>query len=603
MADYVPPSWASEPSKDIELEILKGGVVIGRTPLTKSHHTIGRIAAADFVLEHPSISRSHAILQFGNPDGALHIFDNNSTHGTYVNKIKLETKRYHRLNVGDVIRFGESTRLYAVCGPEELMPEEYDSENLKNLRMKLNERTQRKAARLLQNPTTEDAAEDAERDDNNVSWGMREDAVNEDSESGDGSDSDEDLPEYLKTDSAKAKRKMANIKAGLETAMESGNDGKAFQKLQKKLQKIENLMLENDRISAKEGAQGGLTDGQQAQMDRNVQSITAIREEIETIEESIREKNKQRKASAAPAASDGSTKPFGAGGDASDEESFYDRTQKVKDKSELKARRFGTGKAVKSVTAASASSAGAKAQTYESLSEQHSQLEARLQEVNDAIQQAQINAAGIQPDEAQIDPLDQFMVKNAVTAHEQHIKDLQSEQEGLKTELKQVSSLLKLVRPALPVLQSQAVQKVQPVSPIKSPKRGRNESDVAEITAEPQEEEASLEEEPSVKKIKTTHISEKTEDVTPHSVDEQQELKQAEVENQPADEFVLASSTGPKEGEKRKKGPQKRKGPMKGPAAITAEAAAEGWGLEDKFVPPKNQTGDGRTSLNEKLGY
>ncbi len=39
-------------------------------------------------------------------------------------------QEFHRLHVGDVIKFGESTRLYALEGPEELRPAEYESENL-----------------------------------------------------------------------------------------------------------------------------------------------------------------------------------------------------------------------------------------------------------------------------------------------------------------------------------------------------------------------------------------------------------------------------------------------------------------------------------------
>lgn len=39
-------------------------------------------------------------------------------------------QEFHRLNVGDVIKFGESTRLYIVEGPQELLPVEYESDNL-----------------------------------------------------------------------------------------------------------------------------------------------------------------------------------------------------------------------------------------------------------------------------------------------------------------------------------------------------------------------------------------------------------------------------------------------------------------------------------------
>lgn len=40
---------------------------------------------------------------------------------------------------------------------------------------------------------------------------------------------------------------------------------------------MEHLLTENDRITAKEGGQGGLTEGQQAQLSRNDKTITGVR--------------------------------------------------------------------------------------------------------------------------------------------------------------------------------------------------------------------------------------------------------------------------------------------------------------------------------------
>jgi hypothetical protein len=48
----------------------------------------------------------------------------------------LISQEYQKLNIGDVLKFGESTRLYIVAGPAEELPEEYDSENLRRLRLK-----------------------------------------------------------------------------------------------------------------------------------------------------------------------------------------------------------------------------------------------------------------------------------------------------------------------------------------------------------------------------------------------------------------------------------------------------------------------------------
>ncbi len=40
---------------------------------------------------------------------------------------------------------------------------------------------------------------------------------------------------------------------------------------------VEHLLTENERITAKEGGQGGLTEGQQAQLARNDKAISGIR--------------------------------------------------------------------------------------------------------------------------------------------------------------------------------------------------------------------------------------------------------------------------------------------------------------------------------------
>jgi pSer/pThr/pTyr-binding forkhead associated (FHA) protein len=45
--------------------------------------------------------------------GKIYIYKG-STHGTYVNKKKLPSKVYHKLNVYDSIKFGNSTRQYVL---------------------------------------------------------------------------------------------------------------------------------------------------------------------------------------------------------------------------------------------------------------------------------------------------------------------------------------------------------------------------------------------------------------------------------------------------------------------------------------------------------
>ena len=120
---FEPPSWCCTCTKNYSFEILKNGVIKGETSLTqKPYYTFGRLEGCDIVMEHPSISRYHAVVVYKGPneeenqnskvEEGFYLMDLGSTHGTVVNKIKLKPKVYHRLRVGYVVRFGGSTRLH-----------------------------------------------------------------------------------------------------------------------------------------------------------------------------------------------------------------------------------------------------------------------------------------------------------------------------------------------------------------------------------------------------------------------------------------------------------------------------------------------------------
>ena len=69
------------------------------------------------------MSRRHAVLQHKDT-GELFIYDLGSTHGTFVNKRIIPKHSYVKLVNGDMIRFGQSTRWYIVCGGPETPEEE-----------------------------------------------------------------------------------------------------------------------------------------------------------------------------------------------------------------------------------------------------------------------------------------------------------------------------------------------------------------------------------------------------------------------------------------------------------------------------------------------
>ena len=122
--NYKEPPWGGIPDKPYLFEVLKSGAIVDSIDLqTKSFLIFGRLPTCDVTLEHPSLSRYHAVMQFCATATQLYevgwyLFDLDSTHGTWVNKMKVKPHVYQRIRVGHVVKFGGSTRLFIlqVCG-------------------------------------------------------------------------------------------------------------------------------------------------------------------------------------------------------------------------------------------------------------------------------------------------------------------------------------------------------------------------------------------------------------------------------------------------------------------------------------------------------
>eukprot|EP01062_Namystynia_karyoxenos_P077972 TRINITY_DN7953_c0_g2_i2.p1 TRINITY_DN7953_c0_g2~~TRINITY_DN7953_c0_g2_i2.p1 ORF type:complete len:643 (+),score=186.99 TRINITY_DN7953_c0_g2_i2:92-1930(+) len=124
---YTVPDWsACSTASECRLEVLRGGVIIGQHDLCgRPFHVVGRDPRADIPLEHPSISRQHAVIQL-RANGAVYVYDLGSTHGTFWNKTnRLKSETYVPLQQGDMLHFGNSTRCLVLCGGAET-PEEVD---------------------------------------------------------------------------------------------------------------------------------------------------------------------------------------------------------------------------------------------------------------------------------------------------------------------------------------------------------------------------------------------------------------------------------------------------------------------------------------------
>lgn len=139
---YTVPYWSGPlPTQHFSLSVIKNGTIIGEVDISKKAYVVfGRLPECDVSLEHPSISRYHAVLQYrapsntqqestkeeeegeeesrqplfsSNPKEAGHyIYDLGSTHGTFLNKSRVKPRCYYRVRLGQMIKFGGSSRLF-----------------------------------------------------------------------------------------------------------------------------------------------------------------------------------------------------------------------------------------------------------------------------------------------------------------------------------------------------------------------------------------------------------------------------------------------------------------------------------------------------------
>ena len=122
---YDAPEWGGVGAADVSLEVLKEGAIVDVVRCAgRARLAFGRVPGNDVVLEHPSASRLHAVLQFKRDSDEMFLHDAGSTHGTFVNRRKLKPRVHAPVFVGDQIRFGQSSRVFCVAGAAELMPEE-----------------------------------------------------------------------------------------------------------------------------------------------------------------------------------------------------------------------------------------------------------------------------------------------------------------------------------------------------------------------------------------------------------------------------------------------------------------------------------------------
>lgn len=113
------PTFRPHPScGGYQLDIIRAGELGERLPLTREVTTFGRDAASvDVAVLHESCSRVHAALSVDASSGKLYICDQGSANGSFLNKARLPAGKWILLSEGASFRLGESSRLYVVIEP------------------------------------------------------------------------------------------------------------------------------------------------------------------------------------------------------------------------------------------------------------------------------------------------------------------------------------------------------------------------------------------------------------------------------------------------------------------------------------------------------
>lgn len=114
-SNWQPPEWAVEFKNGVYvLEVVKDGTVVDKISLEKRRALFGRQAImCDYVLDHPSVSRQHAVV-VPHKNGSVYVIDLGSVHGTFVANERLSKDNPVELEVGQSLRFAASTRTYVL---------------------------------------------------------------------------------------------------------------------------------------------------------------------------------------------------------------------------------------------------------------------------------------------------------------------------------------------------------------------------------------------------------------------------------------------------------------------------------------------------------
>jgi len=407
--NYVEPYWSSKPIYPYYIEVICDGLLLDTIQLNaKSFFILGRSPHCDIVLDSPSASRKHAIIQHKDT-GAILLYDLGSTHGTFLNKKIIPAFRYIEIHVGDHIRLGLSSKTLVLGGPDELQPEDGGTKAESKIEISREELYKRRVDQIYR------LHEERERNkirykhnEDGITWGIDPEFEGEVAE--ENLSEEEELPEDLNI-----LLKSSTLTDKQKSLVEKCND------IARKIEK-----LEKDKGVAEKKSELGLDELTYKQQ----KALQAMSEKVDKLKKQLAETKNNLKASLGKGKKEKEEEVrvnWGKGESDSDDE-FYDRTKVQKD-TEVKENETVH-------------------ETYESLK---TKLELLLKERQTLT--AKLMEKPSAKKEEDDDELDKFMASNEKVIHKNRQDKFKSRLIELSEEIDKCNNMLRYVTPTFATLQ------------------------------------------------------------------------------------------------------------------------------------------------------
>ncbi|KAG6796129.1 kanadaptin [Apis mellifera caucasica] len=575
---YIEPPWGGKPKENYKMEVLKSGVIVETISLNEqSFYVIGRLPSCHLSLAHPTISRYHAVLQYRleedkDNDKGFYVYDLGSTHGTFWNGSRIKPNIYVRIRGGHMLRFGCSQRKYILQAPPEDVEEEsqYSLTELKEMRASQLQRYEKEKA--------EESIEDKESE--GIDWGMGEDAEEE-----------TDLQENPYASFADEDLILEDPKKTLRGWFEREGYDLHYQVEEKGFgQFLCWVDLPTEDIVGHSMRAEALVKGKKKEaVIQCALEACKILDRYGLLRQANHEARKRK------------TRNWEAEDYYdSDEDNFLDRTGSIEKKREQRMRLAGKLEQ--------------KVETYDSLLEKHKEVTEKITHLSTSIQNWQnVNTTKI--DTTEEDALDAFMSSlNSFALTKNDIAKMKLELQNLQKEESNLIKLLNLTQPAnLPTLSysntnysTDADMTVIKKIPSETKKLHHNS------LIRRKKEKQTNQHENTLSKLHVENITVETECIEEVDSDDEStsnsshnELCNKNVELQRSNNTIVTdkNESSEKHEEQHKHKTQKAQVTKKHRQKQQKIYCDQDTDNYSTWIPPSDQAGDGKTSLNEKYGY